>query len=58
MSEDEEENGIENCSIWVKQWVDMEGMMRYTVRQSGDVPMSTQVGLLELAKQMLLKDHP
>jgi hypothetical protein len=50
-----DEGRVENCAIWIAQYIDSNGEMPYVVKQRGDVPLSTVVGLLELAKQDLIK---
>lgn len=45
---------IESCTIQVTQFIEQDGSLSYVVRQRGaEVPLSTQLGLLELAKMTL-----
>lgn len=47
---------IENCSVTVKQMICDDGEMEFVVSRSGDVPLSTYIGLLELAKLAIAKE--
>lgn len=46
---------IENCKIVVTQYIGLDGEIGYTVHASGQVPLSTQIGLLELAKVTIIE---
>lgn len=54
--EQEEDNTIVSCAISVHQFINPDGNMAYTVKCMGDVPLSTKIGLLELAKLTLVED--
>lgn len=53
---DEVDIRIENCAITVKQYIVDDGEMEFVVTRSGDVPLSTYIGLLELAKLAIAKE--
>lgn len=51
------ENAIINATICVVSWLNGEtGKMHYAVKTTGGTPISTLLGLLELAKFDLLHD--
>jgi hypothetical protein len=40
---------IENCAVSVQQFVEADGLMTYQIKQRGDAPTSTVIGLLVMA---------
>lgn len=46
---------IENCKIVVTQYITGQGEIKFSVHASGEVPLSTQIGLLELAKVTIIE---
>lgn len=55
MSEDED--SIETCSIRVTQYLHLNGDVGYQISRRGDANLSTQVGLLELAKAGIIEEY-
>lgn len=54
--DDEEDEGLETCSILITQYLHPGGVVGYTIKRRGEANLSTQVGLLELAKLSLIED--
>lgn len=52
-----EDEGVETCSIKVTQFLHMNGDTGYVVKRRGEATLSTQVGLLELAKAGIIDEH-
>lgn len=50
------EEGLETCSIRVTQYMQATGDVSYTIARRGDANLSTQVGLLELAKFSIIAE--
>ena len=44
-------------AVTVEAWFDAEGNYRYTVATTGDLNTADGLGLLELAKNAILRDH-
>lgn len=57
MSDDDDFIEIENCAVQIVQYIDGQGDMSYRVSKRGNVPVSTFVGLMEIAKHIFLSDH-
>lgn len=49
------EDAFANASVHVVQYLDADGEMHYVIRDAGDAPLSTFLGLLELGKAGLVE---
>jgi hypothetical protein len=45
---------IHNCEVRVVQYVESDGKIAYDVKHAGICPLSTYIGLLELAKRAII----
>ena len=48
---------VQVCEINIRQSMDEDGHMMFAVSREGDVSMSTWIGLLELAKDAMLRQY-
>ena len=56
MSDDPEDLGIVNARVEIVQYLDTEGNLSRRIRTTGEVPLSTFVGLLELSKLDIVEE--
>lgn len=51
------DDSVETCSIKVTQYLHRNGDVGYQISRKGDANLSTQVGLLELAKAGIIEEY-
>lgn len=51
------EGAFPNAVVEIVQYFDAEGEMKYSVRLAGNPPLSTAVGLMELAKDSVMRTY-
>ncbi len=51
------DGAMPNAGIAIIQWLDTDGHLRWGSFTAGDVPLSTTLGLLDMAKNRFMHDN-